>query len=145
MKSLLAPILGALILSPALLVAEAPVVGGMLNLSCVAALVAVGHADLAGTFSFINEKDAPAAFADFVAHNKAALKKYMDKLNRDFKAAGGISVWDHEAVMKIIEVYSSPLGETLEKPGAVIGKRLTELSVAPTLTLEEITAKNRGK
>jgi hypothetical protein len=121
-------------------VAQAPAIsGGMLNLSCLNALVSVGQAELAGVFSFITEKDSGLAFADFIARNRAALKKYLVKLDNDIKVASGVTPWDHEVVVQVIELYQSPLAETFEKMPPEIGKRLTKFSMAPTITLEEQT------
>ena len=119
---------------------------GMLNLSCLAALTAVGHAgDLGGVFSFITEKDSSAAFADFVVHSKPAMKKYFAKLDADFKDAGGVTSWDHEVLMRVLEIYDSPLAETLEPLPPAVSKKLAEISAAPTLALEDITAARRKK
>lgn len=117
---------------------------GMLNLSCLAALTAVGHAgDLGGVFSFITEKDSSAAFADFVVHSKPAMKKYLAKLDADFKDAGGVTSWDHEVVMRILEIYDSPLAETLDPLPPAASKKLSDMSAAPTMMLEEITARRK--
>lgn len=116
----------------------------MLNLSCVEALVAIGHSELAGVFSFISEKDTPAAFADLIVHDKKARKKYTAKLERDFKAAQALTQWDHDALVMILSIYGSPLAETLQKPGTRQMGRLAELGQAPTTTLDQMTAK-RGR
>ncbi len=117
----------------------------MLSLSCVEALVAIDEAKLAGVFSFVPEKDAPAAFGDLIVHDKKALKKYVTKLDRDRDQAGGISPWDHDVMMFILQIYASPLADTLEKPGAAGMERLTVLANAPTMQLQEITARRKKK
>lgn len=142
-------ILAVLLLSPAgVFGAEkappAQFQSGMLNLSCLAALTAVGHAgDLGGIFSFITEKDSSAAFADFMVHSKPSFKKYLLKLDADSKGAGGVTSWDHEVVMRILEIYDSPLAETLEPLTEAVKKKLADISAAPTLTLEDITARRK--
>ena len=115
----------------------------MLNLSCMQALVAVDQADLAGVFSFISEKDSPMAFADLLAHNKKALKKFVAKADKDLKAVSGIAAWDHDVFQAMISIYSSPLGETLDKPDAKVMAHLAELAHSPTLTLDQMTARRR--
>jgi hypothetical protein len=115
----------------------------MLNLSCVEALVSIDQANLAGVFSFVPEKDGPAAFADLVVHQKKALKKFLGKLERDQKEAGGVSAWDHEAAAFALSIYRSPLGETIDKPGEALLKRLEDAARAPTMTLQEMTARRR--
>ena len=115
----------------------------MLNLSCVEALVSIDEARLAGTFSFVPEKDAPAAFADLVVHEKKELKKYVAKIDRDLKDAGGISARDHEAVAFAVTIYGSPMAQTLDNPGTAVIAHLAELASVPTMTLEQLTAKRR--
>lgn len=116
---------------------------GVLNLNCVEALVAVGHASLAGVFSFVSEKDSNAAFADLVAHDGKALKKYAAKLDKDFKAAHGVTVWDHDTVLIVLGLFTGPVADALEKPSKSLMSRMTELSMAPTMTLEQITAQRK--
>jgi hypothetical protein len=140
-------VIRALLLSSQLLLPasalEAPRDAHMLNLSCVEALVSIDEARLAGAFSFVPEKDAPAAFADLVVHDRKALKKYVAKLDKDFKDAGGISIWDHESVAFAVSIYGSPLAQTLDKPAASVISHMAELAAAPTMTLEQLTAKRR--
>ena len=115
----------------------------MINLSCVEALVAIGQPELAGVFSYISEKDGPAAFADLLVHNKKAMKKFLAKGEKDLKTAAGISQWDHEAVVAAVSIYGSPLAQTLEKPASDTLSRLTNLASAPPLTLADLTARRR--
>ncbi|MCX5797229.1 MAG: hypothetical protein NTY77_17195 [Elusimicrobia bacterium] len=120
-----------------------PDAGGLLNLSCIEALAAVRQPNLAGVFSFISEKDSPAAFADLVAHDGKALKRYVEKVGRDFEAAGGVTTWDHEALLFALALYSGPLAATFEKPSAKLMARISELSLSPTLSLEQVTARRK--
>ncbi len=112
--------------------------GGLINLNCMDALVAVGRHDLAGVFSFIQEKDSAPAFADLLVRNKAAMKKFLAKLKRNRKAANGITIWDHSVVLYANAIYSSPIGVTLEKPSKKVRKTLNEMSLSPTLTLQQL-------
>jgi hypothetical protein len=121
-----------------------PATGGLINLSCMEALAAIEQPALAGVFSFVPEKDSPAAFADLVAHDSKAMKKYVAKLDKDYRAAAGITTWDHDAVMFAISLFSGPADPALAKPAAKVLSHLTELSLAPRLTLEAVTAK-RGR
>lgn len=117
---------------------------GVINLSCVEALTAVGEADLAGVFSFVPEKDSAAAFADLTARNPKALKKFVAKVEADYKAAKGISAWDKAVLRGVLGLYASPLADTLKKPGGKVLSRITELAALPALTLEAITAARRA-
>ena len=122
---------------------EAVAAQGVINLSCMEALVAIDEPGLAGVFSFIPEKDSPAAFADLVAHRGKALKKYAAKLEADFKAAGGITPWDHETALFVVALFSGPLAATLEQPSAKLQAKLAELSLAPALSLEQVAARRK--
>lgn len=133
----------ALLTRSAAVSAEAPAAMQMLNLSCVEALASVDEAGLAGVFSFIPDKDSPAAFADLLVHNKKATKKFLAKVEKDLKSSGGISLWDHQSLQFALAIYASPLAETLEKPAGKTVSKITELAAAPTLSLEELTARRR--
>ncbi|MBI5211537.1 MAG: hypothetical protein HY927_16305 [Elusimicrobia bacterium] len=118
--------------------------GALMNLSCIEALVAIDADWLAGVFSFVPEKDSPTAFADIIVRNKAAMKRYLGKLSRDYRAAKGISEWDHEVVMKALELYGSPLAEAVGKPDSSVRERLGTLSLAPTMSLGELSMRRKG-
>lgn len=115
----------------------------VLGLSCMDALIAAGRAELAGVFSFIPEKDSAAAFADLLVHNKDAMKKYLGRVESDLKVAGGINVWDHETIVLVAQIYASPMAETLLKPAAKTTAKLSELTLAPTLPLDQLTARRK--
>ncbi|MDD5655921.1 MAG: hypothetical protein PHF00_01535 [Elusimicrobia bacterium] len=117
--------------------------GGVINLSCMEALVSIGRAELAGVFSFVADKDSPAAFADLVAHEPKGLKKYAARLEKDQLAAGGITPWDHEALLSLLALFSGPLADTLGKPSAKLLARLNDLSLAPTVPLETVMARRK--
>ncbi|HAM34438.1 MAG TPA: hypothetical protein DEB40_05435 [Elusimicrobia bacterium] len=123
--------------------AAEPAKGAMINLSCLEALVTIDQAGLSGVFSFIAEKDSAAAFADLVVHNGKALKRYVGKLEKDFKGAGGVTGWDHDVLVFALQLYSSPLAETLEKPHAKLMTKMTDMSMAPTMSLEQVTARRK--
>jgi hypothetical protein len=120
---------------------ETPKGAQLMNLNCMEALVAVDQASLAGVFSFVPEKDGPAAFADLLVHNAKALKKFTAKLEKDLKETSGLSAWDHEAVAFALSIYASPLAARLDKPSPKALARLAELGQAPSLTLEQMTAR----
>jgi hypothetical protein len=122
-----------------------PAQAQILNLSCVEALVAAGQSHLAGVFSFVPEKDAPNAFADLIVHDRKALKKYVAKLEADLKEAGGISTWDHEVLAFALTIYGSPLAQTLDKPGKSQMSALNKLALAPSLSLQDMTARRRKR
>jgi hypothetical protein len=119
--------------------------GQMLNLSCVEALASIDEARLAGVFSFVPEKDSPTAFADLVARDPKAMKRYLKKLNRDLKQAGGLSQWDHDVVVAAVTLYGSPMAAMLPKQKPATIEHLASLAQAPAMTLQELTAKRGGQ
>ncbi|MBI3551074.1 MAG: hypothetical protein HY077_01035 [Elusimicrobia bacterium] len=123
--------------------ADAPRPVQMINLSCVEALITIDQQGLAGVFSFIAEKDEPAAFADLIVRSHKALKKFVAKVEKDKKLASGISAWDRDALQFALGIYDSPLGATLENPGDKLKARIKELAAGPVVTLEQIAAARR--
>lgn len=126
-----------------LLTATAASAQSILDLNCMDALASVGKPELAGVFSFIPTKDTPNAFADLVARDKKALKKFIGKVERDLKVASGVTTWDHEVVLNLVSLFGSPLASTLVDPGAKVKNRLQELALAPTMSLEDVAVRRR--
>ncbi len=122
---------------------EVPRPPQMIDLSCMEALVATGRQELAGVFSFVSEKDGPAAFADLIVHNKKAMTKFIAKVQKDLKVASGISAWDRDALQFAIAIYESPLGATLKPLGEVELAQLRLLAGSPILSLEQISSARR--
>lgn len=116
----------------------------ILDLGCMDALVASGKTSLAGVFSFIAPKDTAAAFSDMIVRDPKAMKKYLARVSKDFKAASGITVWDHDVALSVLSLLSSPLSSTFEPPSKKIVSQLTELSLAPTLSLEQVSARRKS-
>ena len=118
---------------------------GVLNLSLVEALAVVEKPELGGIFTFINESDTPTAFADLLVRDRKALQKYVEKLNKDVKEVGGVSEWDAQVARTALMIYDSPIAETLTKPDKKMLIKLRELSVAPALPLQEMTARRQKR
>ncbi len=136
-------LLAALMVAPAGAYAaepSAPNTAQMLSLSAVEALVAIDEQRLSGVFSFVAEKDGPAAFADLIAHSKKALKKFVAKAEKDKKIAGGISSWDRDALQYALGIYDSPLASTLEPLDAKLRGEIMGLINGQVLMLEQISA-----
>lgn len=115
----------------------------MLDLSCVEALASIDEARLAGVFSLIPEKDVTNAFADLIARDPKAMKRYVKKLDADVKQTGGMSEWDHATVVAALSLYGSPLAQTLPKQKPALVLHLGSLAQAPAMPLQEVTAKRR--
>lgn len=123
--------------------AAAAPAGGMVSLSLVEALAAVDRPELAGLFSFIAERDAPFAFSDLLARDAGALKAYLKKLDKDMDAADGLTDWDHAACASLVNLYSSPLAATFEKPKPKDLSRINKCVLAPVVPLEAIVGRRK--
>ena len=95
----------ALLVSP-LLAATAARAQEMLSGSLIEALAAVGKPELGGVFTYIGQPNAPRAFADLIARDSKAMKRYTSKLGDDIKAAGGLTAWDHEVCATLVNHYA---------------------------------------
>jgi hypothetical protein len=124
-------------------VQTAPSPTGMISFSLIEALAALHQPQLAGIFSFVSEKNAPFAFADFLARDKKAMKLYLAKLDGDFKAASGLTEWDHEVCASLINLYGSPLAGTFGVPDAKRMKQINDCMLASTVSLEDIVARRK--
>ena len=116
---------------------------GMISFSLVEALAALHQPQLAGIFSFVSEKNAPFAFADLLARDKKSMKLYLDKLDGDFKAAAGLTEWDHEVCASLINLYGSPMAATFGAPDAKRMKQINDCMLAPSVSLADIVARRK--
>ena len=123
--------------------AQASAPTGMISFSLVEALAALHEPQLAGIFSFVSEKNAPFAFADLLARDKKSMKLYLNKLDDDFKAASGLTEWDHEVCASLINLYGSPLAGTFGVPDAKRMKQINDCMLTPTVFLEDIVARRK--
>lgn len=121
--------------------AQAPT--GMVSLSLIEALTAIKQPQLVGVFAFVAEKNAPFALADLLARDKTAMKRYLDKLDDDFKAASGLTEWDHEVCASLINLYGSPMANTFGVPEPKRMKQINDCMLAPAIPLESIVAKRK--
>jgi hypothetical protein len=121
--------------------AQAPT--GMISFSLVEALSAMKQPQLAGVFAFVSEKNAPFALADLLARDPKAMKLYLGKLDADFKAAQGLTEWDHEVCASLINLYGSPMANTFGVPDPKRLKQINDCMLAPAIPLETIVAKRK--
>ena len=66
----------------------------MLDLNVMESLVAVGATELAGIFGFVAPENAPFAFADYLLHNRKALKKLTKRELKNLKDVGSVGSWN---------------------------------------------------
>lgn len=137
-------LLAACVLASPIVSATAARAQDMLSGSLIEALTAVEKAELGGVFTYVGEKDAPRAFADLVARDSKAMKRYTAKLTKDLKAAGGLTAWDHEVCATLVNHYAG-LGEMpgIKKPDAKRRKVLDDCVLAPVMELQEIVARRK--
>lgn len=126
--------------------ASAPADGvGMVDASLIEALAAIKKPEVAGVFSFVSEKDSPFAFADLLARDRRSLKRYLKKLDKDEKAAHGLTPWDHEVCASLVNLYASPLAKTFGKPDEKWLSKINECMLTPALPLSQIVAARRKR
>ena len=128
---------------PAKAAAPAVEATGMISFSLVDALAAIHQPQLAGIFSFVEEKNAPFAFADFIARDKKSMKLYLKKLDADVESANGLTEWDHEVCASLINLYGSPMAATFGVPDAKTMKQINDAMLSRTISLEEIVSKRK--
>ncbi len=136
--------LAACLLASPLLAATASRAQDILSGSLVEALTAVGKPELSGVFTYVGEKNAPRAFADLIARDAKAMKRYTGKLTDDQKAAGGLTAWDHEVCATLVNHYAGVEVPGIKKPDAKRLKALNVCVLSPIMELADIVAR-RGK
>ena len=132
-------LLAAALLASPLFAAPAARAQDMLSGSLIEALKAIEKPELGGVFTYVGTQDAPRAFADLVARDPKAMKRYTAKLMSDLKAAGGLTAWDHEVCATLVNHYASG-GDMpgIKKPDAKRLKALNDCVLAPVMELQEI-------
>ena len=131
-------VLAAFLLASPLFAATAARAQEILGGSLIEALTAVKKPELGGVFTYVGEKNAPQAFADLIARDKKAMKRYTDKLAADRKVAGGLTAWDHQVCATLVTHYAGAEMPGLKKPDAKRLKALNDCVLSPVASLEEI-------
>ncbi|MBI2385512.1 MAG: hypothetical protein HYV14_05795 [Elusimicrobia bacterium] len=137
-------ILAALLLVSPLLAATAARAQEMLSGSLIEALTAVGKPELGGVFTYVGDKNAPRAFADLIARDPKAMKRYTGKLMDDLKAAGGLTAWDHEVCATLVNHYAGAVEMPgIKRPDAKRLKALNDCVLAPVMELQDIVLRRK--
>lgn len=111
----------------------------LLDLNVMEALVAVRAQDLAGVFGFVAPEYAPFALADYLLHNRKAMKRLLKKDQADLKQTGGVSAFDKQVFMAVAQI-----NQGVELPPGVLrlSKKedfdVSEIVLARGLTLQEL-------
>lgn len=115
----------------------------VVNLSLIEAIAAIELPQVTGLFAFIAEQDASFAFADLIARDPKAMKKYLKKLADDKKVSSGITDWDHQVCATLVNLYASTMGSMLGRPSEKQSKFINECVLAPVVPLSEIVTRRR--
>mgnify|MGYP001611429689 FL=1 len=115
----------------------------MVNLSLIEAVASIDLPQVTGLFAFIAEQDASFAFADLIARDPKAMKKYLKKLADDEKLANGLTDWDHQVCATLVNLYASSMGAMLGRPDEKKMKFINACVLTPVVPLSEIVARRR--
>jgi hypothetical protein len=138
---MLRTILAVCLLASPLFAATAARAQEILSGSLIEALTAVKKPELGGVFTYVGSQNAPQAFADLIARDSKAMKRYTAKLGADQKAAGGLTAWDHQVCATLVTHYAGAEMPGLAKPDAKRLKALNSCVLAPIMELQEIVLK----
>jgi hypothetical protein len=137
-------LLAAGLLASPLLAATAARAQEMLSGSLIEALKAVGKPELGGVFTYVGGENAPRAFADLIARDAKAMKRYAAKIDEDRKVAGGLTAWDHEVCATLVNHYAGSSMPGIARPDEKRLKSLNACVLAPVMELQEIVSR-RGR
>jgi hypothetical protein len=126
------------LLASPLLAATAAHAQEMLSGSLIEALAAVGKSELGGVFTYVGDKNAPSAFADLIARDLKAMKRYTNKLSDDRKAAGGLTPWDHQVCATLVNYYAGVPMPGIKKPDDKRLKALNDCVLSSVVELSVI-------
>jgi len=135
-------LLAAAVLATSLLAGTAARAQEMLSGSLIEALKAVEKPELGGVFTYVGDKNAPIAFADLIARDAKAMKRYTAKLGVDLKAAGGLTAWDHQVCATLVNHYAGATAMPgIKVPDSKRLKALNACVLAPIMELQDIVQK----
>lgn len=137
-------LLAAAIFAAPLFAATAARAQDILSGSLIEALQAIEMPELGGVFTYVGTQNAPRAFADLIARDPKAMKRYTDKLRKDLKAAGGLTAWDHEVCATLVNHYAGG-GDMpgMKRPDAKRLKALNECVLSPVMELHDIVSRRK--
>lgn len=140
---MLKALLAASLLAVPLLAATAARAQDILSGSLIEALAAVGKPELGGVFTYVGNQNAPRAFADLIARDSKAMKRYTGKLTDDLKAAGGLTAWDHEVCATLVNHYAGVEMPGIKKPDEKRLKALNDCVLSAVMELSDIVSRRR--
>ena len=137
-------LLAAVLLAAPILSATEARAQDMLSGSLIEALKAIEKPELGGVFTSVGTPNAPRAFADLIARDPKAMKRYTAKLMSDLKAAGGLTAWDHEVCATLVNHYASG-GDMpgINRPDKKRLKALNDCVLSPVMELHDIVSRRK--
>ena len=136
--------LGALLLALPLFAARAARAQEMLSGSLIEALAAINKPELGGVFTYVGGQNSPRAFADLVARDSKAMKRYTGKLDDDCKAAGGLTAWDHEVCATLVNHYAgNTVMPGIKRPDTKRLKALNDCVLSAVLEFQDVASRRK--
>ena len=118
----------------------------IISLGLMDALARVDEPALAAVFAFVPEDRISLAMAYYLAQDHDVLKKFVNKVRRDFKDAGGVCEWDREVLLHLVLMDASLQPPAGFKPiPKRLMRRINELSLMQPLSLQEIVQRRAQK
>jgi hypothetical protein len=137
-------LLAAALLAAPILSATAARAQDMLSGALIEALKAIEKPELGGVFTYVGPQNAPRAFADLIARDPKAMKRYTSKIMDDLKAAGGLTAWDHEVCATLVNHYAGGAEMPgIKRPDKKRLKALNDCVLAPVMELQEIVMRRK--
>jgi len=115
----------------------------ILSGSLIDALTTIEKPELGGVFTYVGEANAPRAFADLIARDAKAMKRYTTRLMSDRKIAGGLTAWDHEVCATLVTYYAGVAMPGIKRPDAKRLKALNDCVLAPVMDFQEIVSRRK--
>ncbi len=141
---MLKTVLIACLLAAPILSATAARAQEMLSGSLIEALSAIEKPELGGVFTYVGTQNAPRAFADLVARDTKAMKRYASKLDADMKQASGLTAWDHEVCATLVNHYAGGnVMPGIKRPDDKRLKSLNACVLSPVLELQDIVSRRK--
>lgn len=137
-------LLAAALFASPILSATAARAQDMLSGSLIEALKAIEKPELGGVFTYVGPQNAPRAFADLIARDPKAMKRYTGKIMDDLKAAGGLTAWDHEVCATLVNHYAGGAEMPgIKRPDKKRLKALNDCVLAPVMELQDIVMRRK--
>jgi hypothetical protein len=141
---MLKTVLIACLLASPILSATAARAQDMLSGSLIEALSAIDKPELGGVFTYVGNQNAPRAFADLIARDPKAMKRYTAKLDADAKQASGLTAWDHEVCATLVNHYAGGNAMPgIKRPDDKRMKSLNACVLAPVVELQDIVSRRK--